>query len=333
MSRQHILCGSWLVLWLILAACAGPAVPVPTPTLDPVTQTLASLDRVDDHPLYVMHYTGDYPDAPGQSQAKQDAWGCSLFAALGDPQNMLYGRNFDWEQSPALLLYTSPRDGYASISLVNLGFLGFDKAEAETLLTLPRERLSTLLYTPFVPIDGMNEHGLVVGMAAVEGSWHNPDPARRTIGSLAIMRELLDHAKTVEEALALFAQYNIDFTGGPPLHYLIADANGDTALVEFIEGERVVIPNAHPWHTATNFLLATAGENPRGRCSRYRTIDEKLTQVEGRLNPEEALALLQDASQPGNTQWSVVYDITNQAAHVILDRVETKTHTFAIARP
>jgi Flp pilus assembly protein TadD len=29
---------------------------------------------------------------------------------------MFYGRNFDWDFSPALLLFTNPPDGYASVS-------------------------------------------------------------------------------------------------------------------------------------------------------------------------------------------------------------------------
>jgi len=322
-------CFSFCVcLWIALTACAAPVSPTLTPALDPVAQTLASLRQVNDHPLYVMHYTGDYPDAPGQSQAAQSAWGCSLFAALADPENMVYGRNFDWEHSPALLLYTDPDDGYASMSLVNLGFLGFDKDEAENLLTLPREQQEALLQTPFVPIDGMNEEGLVVGMAAVNNSWHDPDPTKPTIGSLAIMRELLDHAETVDDAIALFEQYNIDFTGGPPIHYLIADANGNAVLVEFVQGERVILPNNAPWHAATNFLLATAGADPRNACSRYRAIDESLTLTEGRLNTADALALLQTVSQPDSTQWSVVYHLTDKVANITLDRIETQVYVF-----
>ncbi|MBN1921880.1 MAG: linear amide C-N hydrolase [Anaerolineae bacterium] len=326
MTKRHICLNLLLFLWL--TACAAPISPTLTPDLDPVTQTLTSLKRIGDHPLYVMHYVGDYPDAPRQSQAAQSAWGCSLFAALGNPKNMVYGRNFDWEHSPALVLYTAPGDGYAAISLVNLGFLGFDKDAAENLLTLPRTQQEALLQTPFVPIDGMNEEGLVVGMAAVNNSWHNPDSTKPTIGSLAIMRELLDHAKTVDEAVALFEQYNIDFTGGPPIHYLVADATGDAVLVEFVQGERIIIRNEHPWHAATNFLLATAGDDPCNACYRYKAIDESLQLAEGCLNTADALALLQTVSQPDSTQWSAVYDLSDKIVNITLDRIETQVYTF-----
>jgi len=35
------------------------------------------------------------------------AWACSLFAGLGDVEQRLYGRNFDWDHSPAVLLFTA----------------------------------------------------------------------------------------------------------------------------------------------------------------------------------------------------------------------------------
>ena len=36
---------------------------------------------------------------------------------------MVYGRNFDWQYSPALLLFTNPPDGYASVSMVDIEYL------------------------------------------------------------------------------------------------------------------------------------------------------------------------------------------------------------------
>ena len=91
-----------------------------------------SLEKVDDYPLYTLHYYGDYDekisadalvlDGISGSDAvmeRQPAWGCSLFAALRDPDNALYGRNFDWEFSPALLLFTYPKDAHRVRSLMS----------------------------------------------------------------------------------------------------------------------------------------------------------------------------------------------------------------------
>jgi hypothetical protein len=123
---------------LLLLSCRSPQVAptsLPTPfsdsTLTPSeaeTATLLSLEQVDDYPLYTMRYFGTYTgraasNADGLTDLSQPtvvpaptncraAWGCSLFAALGDEGNRLLGRNFDWNFSPALLLFTDPADGH-----------------------------------------------------------------------------------------------------------------------------------------------------------------------------------------------------------------------------
>jgi len=88
---------------------------------------------IDDYPLYVMHVYGDAP--PVSAVAVRDssalpAFACSLFAAFGDAETRLYGRNFDWDYSPALLLYAHPDNGYDSVSMVDLGFY-FSEADGD----------------------------------------------------------------------------------------------------------------------------------------------------------------------------------------------------------
>ena len=96
-----------------VASTAGTATaaPAPSPTAgrraDGLTEaeaeTLASLQKVDDYPLYTMRYVASYEQGwtaldLGQQHTVANgtlsvstAWACSLFAALGDPQSMLYG--------------------------------------------------------------------------------------------------------------------------------------------------------------------------------------------------------------------------------------------------
>ena len=151
----------------LLFSCGSPA-PTgtsqtqPTPLLTPFvdstripneeeTATLRSLEQVDDYPLYTMRYIGSYSGRarfheptylpkttilPAQTSCRVN-WGCSLFAALGDEENRLFGRNFDWRFSPALLLFTDPPDGYASVSMVDIEYLGFEGDRSKNLTDLP----------------------------------------------------------------------------------------------------------------------------------------------------------------------------------------------------
>jgi hypothetical protein len=317
------------------------SLPVPTPTAQARTDgltheqatTLGSLEKVDDYPLYTMHYYGAYERAASPSEvagrpASWPAWACSLFAALGDADDARYGRNFDWEYSPALLLFTHPPDGYASVSMVDIAYF-LDQDQVLALSDLPLVERGPLLELPHWPFDGMNAHGLVVGMAAVPGTDMPYDPGKVTLDSLGIIREMLDHARDVDEAVAIMQSYNVNMGGGPPIHYLIADASGRAVLVEFYRGEMVILPNERPWHLATNFLRAQADEERRWDCSRYDRIDQRLTESEGQITTQEAMDLLSQVAQ-SSTQWSVVYEMSSGGVNVAMGRGYDDVHTFRL---
>jgi hypothetical protein len=310
---------------------------------DEEVATLSSLEQVDDYPLYTMHYCGSYNRRVSSTEgvkwlvsanppnlnltALPPAWACSLFAALGDAENIFYGRNFDWEYSPAILLFTDPPDGYASVSMVDIAYLGFGKTKVDALTDLPLIERRPLLSVPFMPFDGMNEHGLVAGMAAVPESEMPYDREKETIDSLMVIRKMLDHARDVDEAIAILQSYNIRWGGGPPLHYLIADSSGHSVLVEFYKGEMVIIPSETPWHLATNHLRAIADETEHSGCWRYDKIYQRLTETEGQLTTQDAIDLLAEVSQEG-TQWSIVYGMSTGDVNATMGRQYNNLHTF-----
>ena len=359
-TKQHV---NWtgltsaILLFGMLAGCTlAPTTPAPSPIPSPTPlatatlatddqglsadeiATLSSLTQLDDFPLYTLKFTGAYPPpiltavntrlvkntdlaAPNACQA---GWGCSLFAALGDPTSRFYGRNFDWRFSPALLLFTNPPDGYASVSLVDIEYLGFESTWAIGLTSLPLEKRRGLLDAPALPFDGMNERGLAIGMASVPPGKMHPDPNKKTIDQLVVMREILDHAATIDEAVNILAAYNIDM-GNVPLHYLVASAAGDAALVEFYQGKMVVFRNKDPWLHATNFLVASTGGQPQGQCPRYDRISQRLQETGGRLTTQDVLSLLAGVALDGpytesTTQWSVVYDLTGGSVNIVMGR-------------
>ena len=318
----------------IATALAATHTPIVTPTFEGIfsTQeiaTLNSLEKVDDFPLYIMHYYGSSAStsmSAGSINAQLPrTWTCSLFAALGG-EDKVYGRNFDWEDSPALLLFNHPITGYASVSMVDLAYLEFGD-QVDHLTDLPLEQRQALLNAPTLPFDGMNERGLVVGMAAVPDGNVSPDPDKETIDSLLAIRKMLDEASTVDEAVAVLQRYNIAWGGGPALHYLIADRSGRAVLVEFYRGKMHVIPSDHPWHLATNFLLSSVSGSATGQCPRYDTLDQQLSTTEGQITVQEALGLLGDVSQ-ANTQWSIVYGLDTGEVTVSMGRDYNRTHTF-----
>ncbi len=356
--KQRIQC--LLLVCTVLAGCGAPALPtsVPAATLPPAAATaapalradgltddeaatLGSLKMIDDYPLYTMHYRGAFPQrranlkddarAAADAPALPRAWACSLFAALGDPNSQLYGRNFDWEYSPAVLLFAAPPNGYASVSTVDIAYLGFGAGRATGIEKLPLAERRALLNTPFLPFDGMNERGLVVAMAAVSPGGMTPEPNKESVTSLEVIRRMLDTAATVDEAVAVLQRYNVDMGGGPPLHYLIADRAGRAALVEFHQGRLVVLPSPHPWHQATNFIRSAAAGDPQGLCWRYDKLTKQLEAVQGRLAVSGAMELLKEVAQ-ATTQWSVVYGINSGTVDVAMGKHYDRVHHLVLDR-
>ncbi len=336
----------WAMLLILVTACSGiktaaPATPTQTaPLFAPAeedmqglsvdeTATLGSLEKVADYPLYTMRYSGayHYPETGLNSLPPRD-FACSLCAALAQPGDMLYGRNFDWDFSPALLLFTDTPDGYASVSMVDLNFLGINPDIAASLTDLPLVQRKALLTAPSMPFDGMNEYGLTIAMAAVPEASANGgshDPAKPTLGSIGIIRQILDHARNVEEAVKQFEQYNINFAGGPPIHYLIADPSGKAALIELYDGKLVVLPNGKPWHLATNHLRCTAKGD--GGCPRYHTLSEELAAANGEMDEQAAMQLLSKIAQ-SSTQWSVVYNMSSGGVSVVMGKLYSDMFHF-----
>ncbi|MBN2548537.1 MAG: linear amide C-N hydrolase [Anaerolineales bacterium] len=348
--RKNLVLSTLIIFAYLLAGCKSiklwhtptaiqptDAQITPTPTLPAgmtldQAATLNSLEKIDDYPFYVMRYQGDYrtfESSPERTQLPAPVWACSLFAALADPNSLIYGRNFDWQFSPALLLFTDPPDGYASVSMVDIDYLGYPGDLSQQLSGLSLAERTGLLDAPALPFDGMNEHGLAIGMAAVPGENINHYPQKETIGSIGLIRQVLDRARTVDEALEILESYNIDMSGGPAIHYLVADRLGKAALAEFYQGELVITHNAQPWQMATNFLRASISGDPQGKCWRYDRIAEEITANQGRLIPAQAMQLLQNVSQE-NTQWSVVYDMSSGQVQVAIGRSYQQVYTFSL---
>jgi len=323
-----------LVLWIGLLRNSADTSGLTTHQL----RSLQSLEKVSDHPLYVMRYyaptDSDISPAVSVERTEKSKWACSLFAAVGDGSEPVYGRNLDWPRHPVLVLIAEPPDAYASITMVDLSFI-LPIEFTHTLDQLPIAERAFLLQTPQWTFDGMNDQGVAIGMAAVADSVVPSDPALETVGSLQIMRRVLDRAASVEEALEILEQVNVDMQGGPCVHYLIADKDDHAVLVEYWDGEMTVLHADEPWLWATNYHLCRVEESDRpGLCWRYDLIGERLRDSSGILTRRDAMSLLESVSWQSSdgsshgTQWSIVYDMKARSASLVMGRKYDEVITF-----
>lgn len=306
-------------------------------------RTVASVKRVEENtPLFTMDYKGDYglekflAEGGADSDADLVAFvvrqvlhglpmefdlpdlGCSTYAAHLSDGTPIFGRNFDMYDSPAMLVTTRPKDGYASLSMVNLAYIGYD---AEHLPDALADRIMALA-APYVPLDGVNEKGLAVGVLLIETESTHQDTGRPDITTTSAIRLMLDRAATVDEAIALLESYDMHASANSCYHFHIADAQGNSVVVEYIGDEMSVIRS----EAATNFLL-TPGDFDFGKGQdRFKVLEEKLAYTNGTLrDTEEAMALLEAVSQKpvegkdSSTPWSCVYDQKEIGLDVAID--------------
>lgn len=312
-------------------------------------KTMASVEKVNAYPLYTMEYDGDYGiDEFLETGASNDgelvefvvkkilkglpieikipSLGCSTFLAKNaDGQGYLFGRNFDLSYAPGMFVKTKPDHGYASISMVNLGFLGYGENKLPDSFT---SRLLTLA-APYAPLDGMNEKGLCVGVLLIPTEETNQQTDKVDITTTTAIRMLLDKAASVDEAVDMLKQYDMHSSANSCYHFQISDASGKSVVVEYIDNEMSVVKSNETYQAATNFLL-TPGDYDFGKGQdRYETMITTLHDTAGVLTNEEAMDLLQTVAQDEHeddrgklswTQWSVIYDTEKLDATIVMNR-------------
>ena len=234
------------------------------------------------------------------------------------------GRNYDWAQDrPVLVLITKPEGQYASISVMDITFLGYSSVND------PMQNPEKLVETPSWPCDGMNERGLAVSMMAVGQARSANDPGMPVVSGLGLIRVLLDQAATVEEALAIMGKYRVVF-GEPPIHYIVTDRSGASAVVEYFKGQMRVFRAERAWQVSTNFNFSEVPEDARlGACWRYMLATVRLSKGEGRLDATGVFGILKAVSEP-RTLYSSSYNLTDATLELALGRNYTKTYLWRL---
>jgi hypothetical protein len=306
-------------------------------------RTINSLVKLD-NALYTMTVYGDYSEILGEVNKKfvdplidkRDPAipvdnHCSLFSAFGNPGTFLLGRSFD---NPAgwrcltLLVRTNPPNGYRSLALVRMRDFGYELGTPFDLLTL-EEKLS-LLEAPFHPPDGINEHGVVAGLANVRTLSFTPDPEKESIWITLLVRKILDHAANVDEAVDIAIQHNICCPTSRSLgvHVLVADPSGHSVILELYGGQLRVIPNSRPWQVLTNSPVYNVPiEMQRIACWRFDTIYGQLESAQGSISTNDTENFL---NQVGNeyTQWSAIYNMSRKEIVLFVDYDFNKPYYF-----
>ena len=262
------------------------------------------------------------------------------------------GRNFDYMDGPCYVVWTHPKNGYAAISMVDANFLlTFDKLKPHS--TAGRFQSLT---APYLCLDGMNEKGLAIAILQIHADGTKQDTGRIKMFTTAMIRCCLDKCATVDEAIVLMQSFDVQdtialgYSLGCCFHYMLTDANGDAAVVEYVNNEMRVIRAGDKGFDnlfVTNFYLAPDGGegmdsyDPEG-MERYDVIAQTLTENHGVLNFAQAFDLLSDVHlnyRHNNnlyditTLWSLLYNNDKLTMSLAARMDYSQIYTFSVTNP
>ena len=301
-------------------------------------------------PVYEIEVPGDYyfDDFLAQGGAKNDqelidflvknltkgiipitlnapSIGCSSFTFQDEDGDRYFARNYDFSTTTSMIVHTAPGNGrHASISSADLQFLGITGGrEIDSFM----DRALALVST-YVPLDGINDAGVSCGIymsyqkddGVVSSTDQNTDKPDLT--STTMLRMILDYADDVDEAVELVKQYDFHDSANTSFHYMVADASGKSAILEWVQPEGHVddddgtkrelrvyyndddnalgtMEGEDDFQYITNFLVTPGyydSDDQKGGYDRYReipeTIDPTGSNGKGLFSKEEGLSLL-----------------------------------------
>ena len=277
-------------------------------------------------------------------QLKTTDISCSAFTADTAEGDRVFGRNYDFSSTNTAIVYTG-KGRHASYSTVDLHFLSLDPdKDVEGL----GHKLLTLA-APYAPLDGINDAGVACGIfmsyqGEGKGTPTDTQTDRPDITSTTLLRLILDYADSVEDAVALAQQYDLHDSASSCFHYMVADATGRSAILEWVGtdadhdtdgaqrqlnvlwNDTDALSDSADWQVVTNFIKTPGyydGTSAEMKgLDRYEHLAAALRETDGIVaDKDAAMDLLASVGRRtwnnddsnSNTVHSVVYDLTDKS--------------------
>lgn len=253
------------------------------------------------------------------------AFPCTTFV-MESGQRIYLGRNLDWDWEDGTV-FVNPRNIHKTAIVMNIqnAATWTSKYGSVTFNQLGRE----------FPFGGMNETGLVVENMWLDGTQYPQPDARPEINMAQWIQYQLDNCRTVAEVIASDKKIRLENTPiRARIHYLVCDARGDCATIEFLDGRMQVhegkdLPwralandtyfseaaylEAHPQHSNTK-PLADTDSIPRFCRAAMRAADFRPAKNSGQ-DIAYAFNTLDQVRQGQYTVWQIVYDVTDHKTY------------------
>lgn len=274
---------------------------------------------------------------------------CTTFV-LESGSRVYLGKNLDWHWDQGIVL-VNPRNVQKRAIVTSTNAATWtSKYGSVTFNQFGRE----------LPFGGMNEAGLVVESMWLEQTQYPPPDARPEINMLQWIQYQLDNFSRVKQVIASDKTLRLENTKTKArVHYLVCDAEGNVATIEFLNGAMHV-------HTGRNLkyaalandsyqqsVAALRADPALGELSRPMPNKKSITRFcraaarvqafkpAARPGQDVAYAFdtLDQVSQSNYTAWQMVYDVSNRRIyfrtrdHPKMRHVDLKDLNFDCNRP
>ncbi len=332
--------------------------------------TLETLTRVDEKgELYFMNYTADYGlnamiaaggvksnnellgyvqqyllNIPrSRTMTLEHDFGCSSFLAKTKDGHYLFCRNFDYVYESPVNVITRTKGTIGTFNM-NMAIKSATSGSPDD----GKSDNSFYVAAPLAVMDGMNDHGVAISVLVVMSyGAEQYAEGKSNLTTTAVMREILDNATNVDEALDIFDSHNFYAHGGTwqsNYHFFLADATGRSVVVEYVNSgrdnqqdksyQKIVIESK----IATNNFLYEPFREPINDTWRESYLSSySLNDIKGKSEAFDILLALSQVHDPDRgrailpgetagpnsfpqTLWSVVYDLTEKKAYYITGR-------------
>lgn len=254
--------------------------------------------------------------------AVREAVSCTTFClsqGSGESQELVFGKNYDWSIGDGLLVVN--RRGVAKTALL-------EPADRPASWVSRYGSVTFNQYGRELPNGGMNEAGLVVELMWLDDTVWPARDDRPALGALEWIQYQLDSFEKTADVVRAAAGMRV--TSDAEIHWLICDATGDCATIEFLEGKMVAhhgedlpVPALanHTYQTSLDHLqrMRAAGQASQGPGSleRFARAADLLRADGGTGRPavRRAFEILDSVAQGSYTRWSIVYDMRAKRVH------------------
>ncbi len=249
--------------------------------------------------------------------SSQKVQACTAFMLKQDDK-VLFCEGFDW---------------YTGEGLVSINKKGIKKSSilAQILSEKPMTWISQYGSISFSwigmsqPLTGMNSEGLAItSLIFNEKTAQNNDKPKMGISQWK--EYVLDTCADVNEAVKSLSSLCIYTVSNFSTHYLIGDAKGNCAVIQFIDGQpiistgkdlpySVITDNLHYNNAVTRLSEKQTFPKGNGNQARFERVAQliKNNSTKYKILNEQANAIFESVRIGGHTKWNIIFDLTERS--------------------